>query len=244
MNKILYLTDNSIDPKLQAINKKCLLQAAGDIPIISVSQGPCDIGENINVGNIGRSWMSLYKQQIIGLEAMNPGDVCFIAEHDVLYTKEHFQYKIPDRKAFHYNDNMWFLEWTDRKDLLGVYSMWPKKRLALSQLCADRDFYLYTTDKRLKLIEGGIRYAKRFGEPGWNDQRMLKLAKRATRGHESLGPIFDQFLETDKHVVWKSKHPNIDVRHHGNFTGPRRGRSRVKELPYWGSLDDILKNFS
>jgi hypothetical protein len=244
MKKIIYLTDNSIDKELHSTTKKCLLQAAEGIPIISVSQGPCDIGENIDVGDIGRSWMSLYKQQIIGLEACNPGDIVFIAEHDVLYTADHFKYEIVDRKAFHYNDHMWFLEWTDRKNLLGVYSKWPKKRLALSQLCADRDFYLYTTDKRLKLIEGGIRYARRFGEPGWNDERMLKLAKRATRGHQSLGPIFDQFMETDRHVVWKSLHPNIDIRHHENFTGPRRGKDRVKNLPYWGTIEDIRKNFS
>jgi hypothetical protein len=66
---ILYLTDNTLDEKIADLCKKQLLKEAGDIPIVSVSQKPMDFGKNICVGEIGRSWMSLYKQQLEGLKA-------------------------------------------------------------------------------------------------------------------------------------------------------------------------------
>lgn len=244
MKRILYLTDNSIDKTLQETCKNNLLRVAGDIPIISVSQGPYNLGQNIDVGNIGRSWRSLYYQLICGLELMQPEDICFIAEHDVLYSKDHFDFIPKEESVFYYNDNMLLLEWTNRKGLEGAFSFWPG-RLALSQLCSYAGPHLENINLKLELIDKGIKIAKRFRyEPGYAPPEMLKLAERATKGHYSIGPIFDKFIEANKHEVWKSENPNIDIRHGGNFTGPRRGKRRTYMTPYWGTIDDIRKNFS
>ena len=69
MNKtIIHLTDNSLDEELARFCRKILVQEARDIPIVSVSQKPIKLGTNICVGKIGKSWFSLYKQLIAGLE--------------------------------------------------------------------------------------------------------------------------------------------------------------------------------
>ena len=60
---VIYYTDNSIDEKLMKFCQKNILEAAQGKPIISVSQKPIDFGENICVGEIGRSHLNLYKQE-------------------------------------------------------------------------------------------------------------------------------------------------------------------------------------
>ncbi len=110
MNTIIYLTDNSLDEQIAALCKRVLLREAGDLPIVSASQKPIDLGRNVCVGEIGRSWMSLYRQILAGLEAVETVSIV-IAEHDCLYTHEHLSYQIPDPDAFHYNRNHWLVQW-------------------------------------------------------------------------------------------------------------------------------------
>lgn len=236
MKRILYLTDNSLDKRLHERCMETLAVAAVDIPILSVSQGPCDLGQNINVGDIGRSWLSLYRQQVIGLEQFSEGDTVFIAEHDILYHPSHFAFDLPSRDKFYYNENVWLCEGTDRKGLLGMYSRWPRRRLALSQMVADCDLYLRLMRDRLALIDGGLETAKRFGDPGSTPADIKLLAQRAVSGCGYLKPILDRYLDEYQADVFWSDEANVDIRHGSNFTGPRRGRKRTFSVPYWGAF--------
>ena len=82
----LYCTDNSLDKEIMGICQEYLIEA--EIPVISVSQKPIDLGQNICVGEIGRSCPSLIKQMIIGLEAIDTPYVAAVSyTHLTLPTK-------------------------------------------------------------------------------------------------------------------------------------------------------------
>ena len=109
-NTLLYLTDNSLEPSIAEPCKAILLREAQGLPIVSVSQKPLDFGYNVCVGEIGRSWTSIYRQILAGLEAVNTEWLCMI-EHDVLYTSEHLHYQPTDPDVFWYNANHWLVQW-------------------------------------------------------------------------------------------------------------------------------------
>lgn len=239
---ILYLADNTLDEKIADLCKKQLLKEAGDIPIVSVSQKPLDFGKNICVGEIGRSWMSLYKQQFEGLKAVKTKYV-IIAEHDCLYTKEHFDFTPPTDDVFYYNSNCWFVQWGgNHPELNGMYSYWGNGRVALSQLICSRNLHLELVTNRLNLIENGVKMVMRFGDPGAKiSDELAKMARRATDGCSAyLKETFDKYIKCYRHERFKTKIPNIDIRHGSNFTGPRRGGKRRYELPYWGKFEGVI----
>ena len=104
---ILYYTANCIKPEFFENTKKALLEAAGDIPIISISFKPMDLGTNICVGDLGQSDFNIYRQVLIGAKAATTKYVA-MAEDDTLYHKSHFAYRSQD-DSFAYNMNKWSL---------------------------------------------------------------------------------------------------------------------------------------
>lgn len=242
MITVLYLTDNRIDQQIMALCQRHLLAAAGDNPIVSVSQQPIDLGRNICVGEIGSSWLNLYRQQLAGLEVVDTEFVA-IAEHDVIYSVDHFGWQPPDANTFWYNANCWFVQWPGTgpsEEYWGMYSYWPG-RVALSQLIAPRDLLMRSIEERLHLIESGIRAMGKLGEPGAFVPEAVRLARKATNGSaDYLKKYFENHISTFGSDRFKTKTPNLDIRHGTNFSGPRRGKKRRYELPPWGRFEDVL----
>ena len=151
MNTILYLTDNSLDERIAALCRHVLVREADGLPVVSVSQRPVDLGHNICVGEIGRSWMSLYRQLLAGLEVIQTETVV-IAEHDCLYTHEHLSWTPPDPGVFWYNENHWLVNWHgNHPEMEGMYSYWPK-RTALSQLVCSPQLLEASTKEVMNLF--------------------------------------------------------------------------------------------
>jgi hypothetical protein len=225
-----------------ALVKRVLLEAAGDIPIISVSQEPIDLGENICLGKIGRCWLSLYKQLLAGCEAAQ-SDWVVIAEHDCLYTPEHLNYLPSDADVFWYNNNRWLVQWGgNHPELDGMYSWWPGG-LALSQLICWRELLLECMAERVYILEHGEHpgvFGK--GEPGVVPETTLaKVRRRALSGESTwMRQFLEQYLTKYEHRTFRTKLPNLDIRHSANFTGPKRGNRRRYELPYWGRWEDVI----
>lgn len=232
MRTIIYLTDNSLDPEIMALCQNSLVEAAGDIPIISVSQKPVKLGQNINMGNLGRCWLSLYKQLLMGARIAQTEWVV-IAEHDCLYTPEHLNYTPESRDVFWYNDNRWLVQWGgNHPELNGMYSWWPGS-LALSQLVCNRELLEECIAERVTILEGGNN-ARVFGkaEPG--------VAKWAKSGRPVwLRGFLAEHMDKYESRTFKTKLPNLDIRHATNFTGPKRGKRRRYDLPYWGKFEDV-----
>lgn len=241
MNKtIIFITDNSVSDEIFQVVKKHLIAEAGDIPIISVSQKPIDLGKNICVGEIGRSWMSLYKQQIVGLKEAKT-DYVGICEHDCLYTSEHLQWIPPKDDVFYYNQNCWYMQWGgNHPELNGMFSRHWETRHALSQLVCNRKLHISAIEERIYLFENGMKSIQNAGEPGVAKDLELayKLAISGKANH--LSGYMEEHLTKFNADVFSTDKPNIDIRHGTNFTGPKRGKNRCYEIPYWGTLERII----
>lgn len=112
MKAIVYYTDNNIDPEIRDM---CIEQLESvNIPIVSVSFEPMDLGENICVGEQVRCDKTIFWQIARGAaECMD--DVVYLAEHDVLYHPSHFDF-IPLRDdTLYYNTNRYRWRLSDDK---------------------------------------------------------------------------------------------------------------------------------
>ena len=107
MKTILYYTSNRESPTFEKKIIKKLLENSGGLPIISVSQKSMDLDKNICVGNVGHSYLNLYRQQLIGAKKAKTEYLVF-AEADFLYPKEYFNFK-PDGKNVYLYGNIWIL---------------------------------------------------------------------------------------------------------------------------------------
>lgn len=244
MNTILYLTDNSLDPELMGLCQRILLREAGEMPIISVSQKPIQFGKNICVGEIGRSWMSLYKQILAGLDWVKTDNVV-ICEHDCLYTSEHLNYQPPCSDKFYYNRNHWLTQWGgNHPELNGMYSYWHN-RTALSQLVCRAGLLRESTEEVMRLLNMGLKVEKGlhwYGEPGVVSGQFRQAFVEASSGRPTqLQRYLKVYVTKYDSVFFETTLPNLDIRHGTNFTGPKRGKRRCYTLPYWGKFADLLE---
>ena len=241
MISIIYYTNNQLDEPLFSKCQEHLKGVAKDIPIISVSQKPIDLGTNICVGDIGSSWLSLYKQLLAGCEKATTKYIA-TAEHDCLYTKEHFDFVPPRDDTFYYNENVYFAQWKgNHPEMEGMYSTYWEERRALSQLICNRELMIKAIKARLDLLETSDVKKIVYGEPGCsliNLKRAQVVAKSGS--HASLSPFLKEFIEAEKSDIFRTKIPNIDIRHKQNFTGPKRGKNRTFDLQGWGKFEDIM----
>lgn len=239
---IIYLTNNVLNPIIFKKAQELLLKAACDIPIISVSQEPMDLGRNICVGKIGSSWLNIYKQQLVGLKVTDTEYIA-IVEHDCFYTSEHFEFTPPRDDTFYYNENRWFVQYEgNHPEYNNMYSKVNKLK-ALSQLICSRKLLIESIEERLYLIDSGIKMMRRLGEPGAFVPEIVKGAQIATSGSKLyLRPFLDKHLKKFKSEFFKTDNPNIDVRHKDNFTGPRRGKNRCFSISYWGKFEELLRD--
>lgn len=244
MKTILYLTDNALGEPLASRVREILVREAAGIPIVSVSQKPVDLGVNICVGTIGRSWLSLYKQLYAGLCAITTR-VVGIAEHDCLYTWEHLSWLPPLEDIFYYNQHHWLAQCgTKHPELNGSYTYWPH-RYALSQLVCGTQILKDGVKERIDLLENG--WAIRRGIPGATefgvaDAKAIEWARTiATSGEATqLQSLLSKHLTHWKSAPFRTGLPNIDIRHGGNFTGGKRGIKRRDTIPYWGKFAEVM----
>lgn len=245
MNTIIQCTDNSLSSEIAELCRRILVREAHGQPIICVSQKPVDFGLNICVGEIGRSWTSLYKQLLSGVEAAET-DWVVVVEHDCLYTSEHLSYEPGNKDVFHYNSNCWLVEGPggNHPELYGMYSYWPR-RLAMSQLICDKHLLKAAIVERLNILEHGGTMDRNFlgyGEPGVISERALRMVQDyANSGRPvRLQPYLEAYLTRYGHEVFRTANPNLDIRHGTNYTGPKRGKKRTYDLPPWGRFEEVM----
>jgi glycosyltransferase involved in cell wall biosynthesis len=189
---VVYYTDNRLDAKIMKSVQDQIRLAVGDKKIISVSLQPIDFGENI-VLNLERSYATMFKQILAGLEALDT-DYVFLCEHDILYHASHFDFVPQNNETYYYDMNTWQVRATD-----GFAVKYDCKRL--SQLCANRKFLINHYKKRVELVEK-VGFTRRMGfEPG-------------THGRPER---VDDF----KAEGWLAKFPSIDIKHGKNATEAR-----------------------
>jgi hypothetical protein len=221
---ILYYTDNQLNMRLALACRKHI--AASGLPITSVTLKPTNFGRNISLP-LERSYKTLYKQILIGLEAMTE-DVVFFCEHDDLYHPSYFDFTPTDKKKYYYNGNYWFIRLTD--GFAVHYDVSP-----LSGLCAYRDILINHFKERVALIEKqGFGYYMGF-EP---------------MTHHRIK--WEKWYDCE---VYQSPIPTVDLCHEGNLTKKRWSQDRFirkpkfweesdyKNVPGWPDLPKIIAPF-
>jgi hypothetical protein len=107
---LLYYTANTIEEYLGNNVRKHLLEVNnGKYPIVSVSQKPLDLGENICIGEVGQSYYNCYRQIFEGVKKVKTKYVA-LCEDDTLYSQEHFEHRPTSEEVFAFNKNMWYAE--------------------------------------------------------------------------------------------------------------------------------------
>lgn len=105
---IIYYTANTEDPKFEQRIIDDLKKKAGDIPIVSVSHKPMDLGTNICVGKQPFSYTSEWKQVLIALKAAKT-KYCIAAESDCLYPPEYFTFTPTEENMMYNYNNIWMV---------------------------------------------------------------------------------------------------------------------------------------
>ena len=196
---IVYYSDNRLDPVIAEASRRSL-EASG-LPIVAVTLQPIDwpAARNI-VLPLERGYLTMFKQILAGLEAIDT-DVVFFAEHDVIYTPEHFTFTPPRSECYYYN-----LSWLKVAAETGKAVTYIAKQT--SQLCANRQLLIEHYRKRVARVEvEGFTRAMGF-EPG---------------SHGRPERVDD--VPSD---VWRSTVPNMDIRHQQNLTPSRWRREQFR----------------
>ena len=210
---VIYYTSNREDEVFENEIKRRLLEACGDLPIISVSQKPIKFGKNICVGNVGACDFNLFRQIQVGCEAATTPFV-ISAEADCLYPPEYFQYDASnlDINKYYRFGNLYILYQWLHDNQEGYY----KKDTGPFAQISGRKLYIDMIKKALH------------GHPEWSDP---------------ANPIkkFPIFLQRDWQTL-NIKNPIVNLktyngmrRHTKTFDPP------IECLPYWGKAEGLKK---
>jgi hypothetical protein len=228
---ILYYSSNYLEdhnPYFLSNTKKYLKDSIGETALISISHKPMtDMGENICVGEIGRSNRNIYWQILQGAKAAKTKYVA-TAEDDVLYCPSHYQIRPSKDNMFAYNMNKWSI-FTWSKPM--IFS-WRHRKIILGLICL-RTLLIDSLEERLEKYPN---YDNQFcGEPGRYEEA-LKITPRESEEVWSDKPIV---VFSHEHALgyvstpYGREHPVGERKAHG----PLRGT----ELVPFGKATDVMK---
>ncbi len=218
---IIMLTANRVSQNWAEFHKQKLLEAAGDLPVITISRKPLDWGINLldeelyHISNI-------YFQLLRGAKLAKTKYIA-VAEDDTLYPKEHFAYRPPE-DAFAYNQNRFGLfTW-------GKPTYFWKDRISNSTLIASRKLVIEALEERFAKYPNGTPTGFT-GEMGRNNvEDKLGITRRKAI-----------WFATEASVVRIDHEKGVDKLSQSHRKG--MGILRAYDIPYWGRADDIVKIF-
>jgi hypothetical protein len=215
MNKtILYYTSNREDPRFEGKIIQTLLENSGDIPIISISQVPMNVGDNICVGDVGLSYVNEFRQILLGAKKATTEYVQY-AESDFIYSKDYFNFEPSGEDAYLY-DNVWIVYKEPRFD-----KYYRKIYSEGAQIC-----------RREYLIEKFERFLA--DKPQWFDGR-LKL-----KGEEP----FQHWDKSKKPTARFSGAPCISFKTGKGVSKYTRTLDETgMALAYWGNIIELKKTY-
>jgi len=146
---VIYYTSNRENEAFEKKIQSILLKMCGDFPIISVSQKPIELGENICVGNVGASDHNLYRQIQIALQAAKTPFV-ISAEADNLYPFDYFNLEPGKLDEIYRYNNIWLLKYWR--------TVFVRKEWCEGAQIAGREYYLSLVNAELE------------GKPMWINQ--------------------------------------------------------------------------
>lgn len=220
---VIFYTANRIKPGFLKVVIDKLKKAAGDSPIVSVSQKPLNLGKNICVGDLGQNVWNIYHQMLVGAKQAETKYVA-TAEDDCLYSRSHYHTLLPNDDEFTYNLNRWTMfTWKPPK------FCFRNLRLLADQLICNRELLIDTLEERFAKYPSYISLGwkeRLFGEPGRKEHH-LGLAPRKTATFWSTVPNIRFCHEDSIGVLSQGKRKS---------SGP----SQEDYLPEWGEAKQVL----
>ena len=219
---IIYYTSNFAPKSFLEKIRGNLLKVKSSYPLISVSQRPIDFGINICVGNIGRSTYNIYKQILIGAKKAKTEYIA-TAEDDVLYSKEHFDYR-PLGDIFAYDTAKWSIySWI--KPPVFTYK---ENRKTMTSLIVRKDILVKTLEQRFNKYPDKDNYPQNiWGEPGRYEEHLgIDSVKVGTYLASVPSIVFNTENSLQFSVLGKRK---------------KMGIMKAYNIPIWGKAEDILK---
>ena len=205
MTTILYCSSNREKPDFESRIIENLLSVSEDIPIVSVTQIPMQLGRNICVGKVGASGFNYFKQILTGLRVINSQFV-IMAESDCLYPKGYFDF-IPEHDDICYRATQVYVM-PDARD----YFFHKVEGSTLGQIVG-RDFYLETMEK---LFEGA---------PEWSIEE--KNFPKERHKQVDIFTHIERWTPPAPLVTFKT--------HRGLRYYTHSERTPIPEIPYWGN---------
>jgi len=230
---IIYYTDNELEERIAKPCRDALIKISKDKNISIVTSAirrRLTFGaKNVYFPSLKRCYETMFKQ-ILGALENSTASIIFFTEQDVLYHPSHFDFTPPEKNTFYYNQNIWYLRYSDGHCLHYDVNQ-------LSGLCGYREDLIIHFKERIEYIEKN-------GFP------------RSEMGFEPMTHNRIDWKNKFKLGTWKSELPNIDIRHGDNPTGNRwtkdefRNQSLLinwiegEEIPGWGKGLDLVKLLS
>lgn len=220
---VIYLTANQIPEFFAEYQRKILLKAIGDAPLISISRKPLDFGVNLlDVDKQG--YINIYHQMLRGAKLATTGYVA-VAEDDTLYSKEHFTFYRPEKDTFAYNQNRFALfTW-------GIPTYSWRNRKSNCSLIAPRKLMIEALEERFAKYPGDTMPKEWIGELG------------RARVDKWLGVTVRKSVEVYSEV-------SIIQINHDDATEDRQKRHRkalgpmkAYDIPFWGKAEDLIKHY-
>lgn len=210
---IVYYTSNREKPEFEQKIREHVLKSCGDLPIISVSQKPIDLGKNICVGDVGASGFNMFRQVLIGCEAVATKFV-ISAEADCLYPPDYFTF-IPSKDDVCYRNN-------------NIYVMAHQKNF----------FRRKYEGSTFAQIVGRDYYIKRLQElfqdaPEWSAEE--KSFPKERLGKADVFDKIEYYTTENPCLSFKSGQGMRSYSH--------SDRTPVYELSYWGEAAKLIKKF-
>jgi hypothetical protein len=223
---VIFLTQNNLPKQWTSYHRGVLLEAVGDLPLITVSRKPLDFGLNI-IQTEPKSPSNIY-WQILKAAKIATTKFIAIAEDDTLYHKDHFNFKLDDG-AVGYNMTHWSLfTWIDKHHKEPTYS-WRNRRGNYS-MKGDREVIIKALEERFAKWPDGTP-DKTTGEIGRPMvERNLGVSHvEAVEFYTSIAVVnFNHDYAMD----------DLQIRHQKGMGG-----LRAYDIPYWGRAKDLVTNF-
>jgi hypothetical protein len=210
---ILYYTDNCLNMRFAGAIRNKLVENSNGLHITSVSLKRMKFGDNFHI-SAERGYATMFKQILLGLENMKE-DIVFFAEHDCLYSPDHFAFTPTNKNTWYYNGNYWFLRLKDGFSI--HYNVSP-----LSGLVVYRETAIAHFRERVKMIE--------------------ELGEEYKPLHMGFEPFTNNRVDWQfkcPFEVFMPKNPNIDIAHSENATWKRWDQKHfIRKPEFWEESND------
>ncbi len=211
---IIYLTINTVPEKWALYQKKVLLEAIGNTPVITVSKKPLDWGMNL-IQEDPPGVPNIYKQ-ILRASKVATTPYIAIAEDDTLYHKSHFTFR-PPLDTYAFEGHRWGLfTW-------GKPTYYWSDRISNGAMIAPREMTIAALEERFdKYPENNI------GELG---KEKGTIINRRT----------SMMFYSDISMIFFSHRGGLDPLE--NNGRKAMGKCQAYDIPYWGHSEELVKHY-